>query len=200
MARQLPLAHAEHAAVIEDGRRTPYALIDVEEHDEEHQRHAERDLGPDAEPEPQREDRRQHHAWQRVDHLDVGIEHRGEEGVAREPEADQHAADPADHKGEDRFPQRDERCFQITPVENHFKTWLPTSIGLEKKNGGNRIRPNTGTVGGRATSPARRRRPAIAVRGARSSTRSRSSHVRTVTAWRRCRPGWSHPWRDRPAP
>src|SRR6476661_9528465 len=38
------------------------------------------------------------------------------------------------------------RCFQITPVANHFTTWLPTSIGLEKKNGGSRMRPNSGTV------------------------------------------------------
>src|SRR4029078_1496895 len=38
------------------------------------------------------------------------------------------------------------RCFQITPVANHLTIWLPTSTGLEKKNGGRIMRPNTGTV------------------------------------------------------
>src|ERR1700750_154818 len=38
------------------------------------------------------------------------------------------------------------RCFQITPVENQSKTWVKTSIGVEKKNGGSSILPNTGTV------------------------------------------------------
>src|SRR5947209_4265921 len=37
------------------------------------------------------------------------------------------------------------RCFQITPEENHVTIWLPTSTGLEKKNGGSSIFPNTGT-------------------------------------------------------
>ena len=39
-----------------------------------------------------------------------------------------------------------QRCFQIMPVTNHLTIWLATSIGLEKKNGGSRMRPNTGTV------------------------------------------------------
>src|SRR5581483_3661171 len=38
------------------------------------------------------------------------------------------------------------RCFQITPDENQSTTWLNTSIGVEKKNGGSSILPNTGTV------------------------------------------------------
>src|SRR6201999_2339964 len=38
------------------------------------------------------------------------------------------------------------RCFQITPLENHFRIWPKTSTGLEKKNGGKSILPNTGTV------------------------------------------------------
>src|SRR3954468_10053186 len=38
------------------------------------------------------------------------------------------------------------RCFQITPDENHLTIWAKTSTGLEKKNGGSRILPNTGTV------------------------------------------------------
>src|SRR5215213_6864060 len=38
------------------------------------------------------------------------------------------------------------RCFQITPLENQSTIWLPTSTGLEKKNGGSSSRPNTGTV------------------------------------------------------
>jgi hypothetical protein len=38
------------------------------------------------------------------------------------------------------------KCFQIRPVENQSTIWLPTSTGLEKKNGGNSTRPNTGTV------------------------------------------------------
>src|SRR6478735_9483628 len=38
------------------------------------------------------------------------------------------------------------RCFQITPEVNHLTIWLATSTGLEKKNGGSRIFPNTGTV------------------------------------------------------
>src|SRR5262249_25181334 len=33
------------------------------------------------------------------------------------------------------------RCFQITPLENHFTIWLKTSTGLEKKNGGSRTLP-----------------------------------------------------------
>src|SRR5665811_1495712 len=36
------------------------------------------------------------------------------------------------------------RCFQITPEINQSTTWLATSSGLEKKNGGSRILPNTG--------------------------------------------------------
>src|SRR4051794_13292533 len=38
------------------------------------------------------------------------------------------------------------KCFQITPLENQSTIWLPTSTGLEKKNGGSSSRPNTGTV------------------------------------------------------
>src|SRR5215468_2949288 len=38
------------------------------------------------------------------------------------------------------------RCFQITPVEIQSTTWLKTSTGVEKKNGGNSILPKTGTV------------------------------------------------------
>jgi hypothetical protein len=38
------------------------------------------------------------------------------------------------------------RCFQITPEENHETIWLNTSTGLEKKNGGSHIFPNTGTL------------------------------------------------------
>ena len=38
------------------------------------------------------------------------------------------------------------RCLQITPVENHLMTWLKTSTGLEKKNGGSQTLPNTGTL------------------------------------------------------
>jgi len=112
MPGQLPFAHAEHAAVGKHGGADFLdALVDVEEHDEEHQRHAERDLGPDAEAEPQRKDRRQHHARQRIGHLDIGIEHRGNPRLACEPEADRHAADRADGEGEYRFPQRDQKMF-----------------------------------------------------------------------------------------
>ena len=85
------------------------ALIDVEEHDEEHQRDAERDLRPDAEAEPQREDRRQHDARQRVGHLHIGIEYRGDARLAREPEADRDAAERADRERQDRLPQRDQQ-------------------------------------------------------------------------------------------
>src|SRR6185312_5677276 len=38
------------------------------------------------------------------------------------------------------------RCFQITPEENQAITWPNTSTGLEKKNGGKRTLPNTGTL------------------------------------------------------
>jgi hypothetical protein len=36
------------------------------------------------------------------------------------------------------------RCFQITPETNQSTIWLATSTGLEKKNGGSKIFPNTG--------------------------------------------------------
>ena len=112
MAHQLPLAHAEHARIGQHRRADfLHALIDVEEHNEEHERDAERDLRPDAEAEPEREDRRQHHARQRVDHLYIRIEHRGDARLAREPEADQHAADRSEHKGEDRLDQRHPEMF-----------------------------------------------------------------------------------------
>ncbi len=39
-----------------------------------------------------------------------------------------------------------QRCFQITPVANQVTIWAATSTGLEKKNGGSRILPNTGYV------------------------------------------------------
>src|SRR5271169_2361365 len=38
------------------------------------------------------------------------------------------------------------RCFQITPEANHLTICSPTSTGLEKKNGGSHIFPNTGTL------------------------------------------------------
>src|ERR1700761_2174700 len=38
------------------------------------------------------------------------------------------------------------RCFQITPVETQSTTWLNTSTGVEKKNGGINILPKIGTV------------------------------------------------------
>src|SRR5476651_292340 len=37
-----------------------------------------------------------------------------------------------------------QRCFQITPETNQATTWFATSSGLEKKNGGSNILPNTG--------------------------------------------------------
>src|SRR5262249_13978577 len=37
-----------------------------------------------------------------------------------------------------------QRCFQITPVANQTYICFATSTGFEKKNGGNRIFPNTG--------------------------------------------------------
>src|SRR5580693_1366788 len=46
------------------------------------------------------------------------------------------------------------RCFQITPLANQSKIWLPTSTGLEKKNGGSQMRPNTGTVASNCHSPS----------------------------------------------
>src|ERR1700676_2334551 len=46
------------------------------------------------------------------------------------------------------------RCFQITPLANQSKIWLPTSTGLEKKNGGSHVRPNTGTVASNCHSPS----------------------------------------------
>jgi hypothetical protein len=93
-----------------------HALIDIEEHHEEHQGDAERDLGPDAEPEPQREDRRQHHTRQRIHHLDVGIEDRGDGLLAREPESDQRARQRADHECQHRFRQR----YQQMPPDGAF--------------------------------------------------------------------------------
>jgi hypothetical protein len=78
---------------------------------EEHQRDAERDLRPDAEPKPQREDRRQHDPRQRIEHLHIGVEYRGDQRLTREPEADHHAAQRADHKGQDRLPQRDQKML-----------------------------------------------------------------------------------------
>src|SRR6185312_3093801 len=38
------------------------------------------------------------------------------------------------------------RCFQITPETNQATICRPTSTGLEKKNGGSKIFPNTGYV------------------------------------------------------
>src|SRR3974390_2196637 len=37
-----------------------------------------------------------------------------------------------------------QRCFQITPLANHAATCFATSTGVEKKNGGSTIFPNTG--------------------------------------------------------
>ena len=163
------------------------ALIDVEEHDEEHQRDAERDLRPDAEPEPQREDRRQHHARQRVGHLHIGIEHRGDPRLAREPEADHHAAERADREGENRLPQRDR---QMLP--DH-------AAGRTSRRSGCRHRPDwkrrtAAAACGRtparwratATARARRRRPAIAAQQVRRDMSklcvpaSRATRVRRI--------------------
>src|SRR5260370_17572408 len=38
------------------------------------------------------------------------------------------------------------RCFQIVPSTNHLYTRSATSPGVEKKNGGSRITPPSGTV------------------------------------------------------
>src|SRR5258708_28302342 len=46
------------------------------------------------------------------------------------------------------------RCFQITPLRNQSKIWLPTSTGLEKKNGGSSMRPKIGTVANNFHSPS----------------------------------------------
>ena len=149
VAHQLPLVHAEHARIGEH-RRADFldALIDVEEHDEEHQRDAERDLRPDAEAEPEREDRRQHHARQRVDHLDVRIEHRGGARLAREPEADQRRRRPSRSRRRGSTSSSvTQRCFQITPLTNQSTICWPTSTGLEKKNGGSSMWPKIG-IGG----------------------------------------------------
>ena len=51
-------------------------------------------------PEPQHEDRRQHHARQGVEHLDVGIEDRRQERLARQPEAEHDAGGGADDEGQ----------------------------------------------------------------------------------------------------
>src|SRR6185436_18914523 len=39
-----------------------------------------------------------------------------------------------------------QRCFQIVPSANHLTTRAATSTGFEKKNGGNKVTPPTGTV------------------------------------------------------
>src|SRR5216684_2941339 len=96
-----PAISNTHAAIIQHGGADLLdALIDVEEHDEEHQRDAERDLRPDAKAKPQREDGRQNDARQRVGHLDVGIEYRGNPGLAREPETDGDPGNRADRESE----------------------------------------------------------------------------------------------------
>src|SRR4051795_1474456 len=46
-----------------------------------------------------------------------------------------------------------QRCFQITPLANQATIWLPTSTGVEKKNGGSSMRPNTGTVASNCQRP-----------------------------------------------
>src|SRR5258708_29549038 len=47
-----------------------------------------------------------------------------------------------------------DRCFQIPPLRNQSKIWLPTSTGLEKKNGGSSMRPKIGTVANNCHSPS----------------------------------------------
>jgi len=107
---------------------------------------------PEARPstrcraEPQRENRRKNDARQRVGHLHIGIDIAADPGWRREPEADGDPGNRADRESEDRFPQRDRQMFQITPLLNQSTIWLPTSTGLEKKNGGSRMRPKIGTV------------------------------------------------------
>src|SRR5215471_9192121 len=91
MAHQLAFAHSKHARVGQDrGAHFLYTLVDVEKYDEKYKRHAERNLRPDAEAKPERKNRRQHNAWQRIDHLDVRIEYRSDARLPRKPEADQH--------------------------------------------------------------------------------------------------------------
>ena len=108
VAQKLTLVHAEHARIGKHHRRDfANALIHVEEDDEEHEREAERHLRPDAEAEPQGEDRREHHARQRIRRLDVGIEHGGEQFLAREEEPEDDAAAGADQKGQDGLDESD---------------------------------------------------------------------------------------------
>src|SRR5580704_5463363 len=45
------------------------------------------------------------------------------------------------------------RCFQMMPLANQATIWLPTSTGLEKKNGGSSTLPNTGTLASNCHSP-----------------------------------------------
>ena len=117
VAHELALAHAEHAGVGEDRRAHLLdALIDVEEHDEEHQRDAERHLRGDAEAEPEREDRREHHARQRIDHLHIGIEHRGDRAAAARTRS-RPARPPTEPmtKASTASTSVTQRCFQIVP-------------------------------------------------------------------------------------
>jgi len=101
MPHQLPLTHAKHAAVVDEGLADfLHALVD----DEEYERDAKRNLRPDSEAEPEREDRGQHDPRQRVSHLHVGIKHRRNCRPARTPEADQDARCRTQHKGKDGLP------------------------------------------------------------------------------------------------
>ena len=121
MAQQLPLVHAQHARVGEHHlRHLAHALIDIEEDDEEHQRHAQPDLRPDAKPEPERENRRQHHARQRVHHLHIGVEHRGHERFAREPEPHHDTQARPDAEGEHRLDQRDPEMAVDRTIRKHL--------------------------------------------------------------------------------
>ena len=193
------------------------ALIDVEEHDEEHQRDAERDLRPDAEAEPQREDRRQHDARQRIGHLHIGIEHRGDPRLAREPEADHDAAERADHESQDRFPQRDRQMLPDHAASEPVDDLAADidRIGKEERRQ-QHMRRTPARWRAIATARARRRRPATDRREASSATSAinlsllnpsvvpafagTTCHIAAITASRTCRSGRSRSWRGRPAP
>lgn len=95
----LHLGGTEHCGVGQDvAVDLAYALEGVEEDDEEHQHRGEQDLRQHADAERDDEDRAEDDPRDRIDHLDVGAEHIGEEAALAQRDTEDHAGDGPEAK------------------------------------------------------------------------------------------------------
>ena len=117
MAIGLPAAGPEHARVRDQVLvDLAHALKGIEEDAEEHEHRGGHHLGLSAHAEGDDEQRREHDARDRVQDLDVRVEHIGEEAGLTEADADDHARNGPEQEAEHGLLQRDPDVGPDRPV------------------------------------------------------------------------------------